>query len=659
TAAPEAAPRRTAPRLGDERGAIMVMAVFMATFLVGMLFYLIGLGESLLFRQDMQDAADSVAQAGAVVHARGMNILVLLNIAMAALMAVLVALRTVQVLAAAAAAITAALCPIPFCQWACPFPGPAMSLHYKALGVYEKTKKYIFPMIRLTHCLEEGVKYAMPLAAQGRAISMAMVRSDGSKKVGFIVPIYRGLPVEDDPTQLCGKAGEFAGSLAAKPFKYVVPGLDRVVGKMIGGLTSRFAPFFCGITDEPPPRLESPVDDVVPKPPSEAMRQCNRYRGQDENEARRLCDEAQRDVARYQVDPESGACSAGAHNPDTDPAACQQLVEKASKECKPRSPSDRFSAYYWQERVVDVKLIKEGDKTKVLSRTLVHGFDDKPNPRLIERSVKGNRRGNVELHYPPKGGGGAVKLPCGTVKAEYSQDYRVPEDDKDDEPICYEVIPASRHWGDRQPARPKPPKDSGIIVERRREVTRIIRCGRHKKTGVEDWIDESDRLGNDNSDTLPPGNEDVRAQAQQSSKLSTCGRSLDPMRVIEGVPLGSERLQLRAIIFGYDDLPGGLSERAVQVAVWNEAKGRELRDSLLGRLGHLGRLQAAQSEFFYNGDEDPSEWMWHMKWRARLRRLRLPAEDPSPAAEGDDLLAGDPASACASQGGPARACSKA
>lgn len=64
----------------DERGAVMLMGVFFASFLVGSLWYLIGIGQSLIFRQLGQEIADSAALSSASAHAQGMNFISALNL---------------------------------------------------------------------------------------------------------------------------------------------------------------------------------------------------------------------------------------------------------------------------------------------------------------------------------------------------------------------------------------------------------------------------------------------------------------------------------------------------------------------------------------------------------------------------------------------------
>src|SRR5688500_18521132 len=66
--------------LKDERGAILVLGIFMCACMVGALWYLAGIGSAIIYRERMQEGVDAVAFSGAVLHARGMNLIVLLNL---------------------------------------------------------------------------------------------------------------------------------------------------------------------------------------------------------------------------------------------------------------------------------------------------------------------------------------------------------------------------------------------------------------------------------------------------------------------------------------------------------------------------------------------------------------------------------------------------
>ena len=92
---PEARPGRGL--CGDERGAIMVMGIFMCACLVGILWYLAGIGDAIVFRERLQEGADATAFTAAVLHARGMNLLVMINLIMACILAVRVALRVAYI----------------------------------------------------------------------------------------------------------------------------------------------------------------------------------------------------------------------------------------------------------------------------------------------------------------------------------------------------------------------------------------------------------------------------------------------------------------------------------------------------------------------------------------------------------------------------------
>ncbi len=66
----------------DNRGAIMMMGLFMACFLVGAMWFMKGIGDAVVFKDRMQEGADHVAFTAAVIHARGMNVVAIINLLM-------------------------------------------------------------------------------------------------------------------------------------------------------------------------------------------------------------------------------------------------------------------------------------------------------------------------------------------------------------------------------------------------------------------------------------------------------------------------------------------------------------------------------------------------------------------------------------------------
>src|SRR4051812_41998505 len=80
----------------DQRGAVMVMGIFMCCIIVGALWYVAGIGDAIVLRERSQEIADAGAFSGATLHARGMNLIVLLNLVMACILGIRVALKAIQ-----------------------------------------------------------------------------------------------------------------------------------------------------------------------------------------------------------------------------------------------------------------------------------------------------------------------------------------------------------------------------------------------------------------------------------------------------------------------------------------------------------------------------------------------------------------------------------
>lgn len=99
--------------LDDERGAIMIMGLFMATMIIGAMWYMKGIGDAIVFRDRMQEGADHVVFSSAAVHARGMNLISVTNLVMYILTVIHVVLSVLE----KAAKICSYIPPvIPFCK---------------------------------------------------------------------------------------------------------------------------------------------------------------------------------------------------------------------------------------------------------------------------------------------------------------------------------------------------------------------------------------------------------------------------------------------------------------------------------------------------------------------------------------------------------------
>lgn len=91
----------------DQRGSILVAGACMGIILVLCAMHVIGVTEAILVRSMGQNASDAIALESAVWHAQGMNLLVMINLIMAAVMSLLLAIRIVEIVIIGAIAIVA------------------------------------------------------------------------------------------------------------------------------------------------------------------------------------------------------------------------------------------------------------------------------------------------------------------------------------------------------------------------------------------------------------------------------------------------------------------------------------------------------------------------------------------------------------------------
>lgn len=113
-----------------DRGAILLVGLVMAMWLCGCLWMIVGIGDAAMQRERLQDGADAASYASAVYHARGMNVIVMINLVMAAILSVLAALKTSELLNNMYLSIVTANCACyPFgCPFDCPYIAPSAAL---------------------------------------------------------------------------------------------------------------------------------------------------------------------------------------------------------------------------------------------------------------------------------------------------------------------------------------------------------------------------------------------------------------------------------------------------------------------------------------------------------------------------------------------------
>ncbi|MEO0322894.1 MAG: hypothetical protein AAF447_08045 [Myxococcota bacterium] len=195
----------------DERGAMMIMGIFMTTLVVAMLYYVAGVGEAITYRERMMDAADTGALGGALMYARAMNVVVLMNLMIATVLGVYVGVRVAdEVLLTAAAAASSR------CRWYRPRPcWIALCLTIAQFGHCNRIRR----AERIAEQVSQAARNASRVLARGvgaaataRAALDTTDHYDPPVNLGIGIggtPVTQGfpLPIEDDRgTRICRDA---------------------------------------------------------------------------------------------------------------------------------------------------------------------------------------------------------------------------------------------------------------------------------------------------------------------------------------------------------------------------------------------------------------------------------------------------------------------
>ena len=161
--------------LRDTDGSMMTMSLFMALFIVGVIYYILGVGDAIIYRRIMQDAADAGSHAAAVIGAKGMNLHVLLNVVMAITAGILLVIRSVEVMLEIILGVLAALvATVIFSIKA----GALIAVLTPIEGTVERIGDAVEEFVKVAHdaldVAHEAVQRGFPALAQVRAVD-AMV----------------------------------------------------------------------------------------------------------------------------------------------------------------------------------------------------------------------------------------------------------------------------------------------------------------------------------------------------------------------------------------------------------------------------------------------------------------------------------------------------
>ena len=237
----------------DERGAMMLMSIFMAMIMVAMLYYVAAVGESVAFRERIQDGADSTAYVGAVVMARSMNIVVIMNLAIASIFASAVITQTVYWTMVAAQGAADAAC-AGWCASCCLAAGCLFFDVLEACSDNNKAEREVRRASQAADRVQDRMQ------SYGNEIALA-----ASLEVGtfFGDPVVsgasygRGLPIRDDTRSsiMCDKTlgglGQMAviAALAQIQAQSISCSLGGARGFVAGAaIGSLLMPFYCRLS---------------------------------------------------------------------------------------------------------------------------------------------------------------------------------------------------------------------------------------------------------------------------------------------------------------------------------------------------------------------------------------------------------------------------
>jgi hypothetical protein len=615
--------------LRAERGAAMVAGLLFAVFLLAMVFYILGIAEAVLFRERMQDAADTAAFSAAVVHARGMNLIALINLTMAAVLAILVALRLAETLCYVGIVVCGILAyPTAGASTSgiAPLANAAKQIHDFA----ENLKDPINQALSVLHSAGEAVAKVVPLGANVRVLDQT---ASHYGVLGVAIPARLTLPVEDDTfTVLCEHAGRDAGELALLPISPVLPSsVEKELGDVAGKIVAAGPGWFCGGSGEPPDfndDSESQLEEL-PRLPSEEA--CASFTSSGTVSPDVAPEEVERVCTRASVErlastpardgsPRSGQPLCPTHcqhseNPRCPPVSVQDCAPDESARLESDGdrllPPDAQRVLHAERAALartQCRPVSAGGQGGLLGawwveREVERTYAWKPAARTWVEDESGRIMGPTRLVQRDSDDD---TLPCGqhgAVGESYELDPQ--------EPACRGLARCLVGSAaiDAACSRAAPLRGAQArFRERTLEVVHILRCARER---------EADKVA---TPTMNLGEEFGSSEQDDEPR---------PFKLESGVYLGGSDLQVRALVVG--EVPA-MAEGVLAMTRWGQEQPGDAASEVLTA---LGRVAVGQAEYFFDWSElggelddqtddgDRTEWLWNMGWRARLRPFRL------------------------------------
>ena len=152
----------------DTRGAVLVMGIVMGALLVGALWHIASVGDAIIWRERIQDAADANAFENAVWHARGMNVLAAINIVMSMVLAVLVVWRIALFMVTVAMLVSGVFCVLSLGA-ECPVTAALVQIQAQMLSKDNNVATAVVRVLGAARALETVVATVTPVLALEQA----------------------------------------------------------------------------------------------------------------------------------------------------------------------------------------------------------------------------------------------------------------------------------------------------------------------------------------------------------------------------------------------------------------------------------------------------------------------------------------------------------
>jgi hypothetical protein len=175
----------------DSRGAILVLGIVVGALLVGSLWHLAAIGDAMAWRERAQDAADAGAFENAVWNARGMNVIVAINLVMTLVLGVLILWRIALILVTLALIISAVLCVVTL-GTGCGFAGVVARVETQMLRYDQRVAENVVRVLTAMSVAEVAVATVTPVigwrSAADNTSGAYNVSSAATQSASLVVP---------------------------------------------------------------------------------------------------------------------------------------------------------------------------------------------------------------------------------------------------------------------------------------------------------------------------------------------------------------------------------------------------------------------------------------------------------------------------------------